>query len=54
MIIEKERFEFVTNKTNRIDQVLEVIYIEPNYNYEKIFLINFLVVSIESIKLLRS
>lgn len=35
VINEKERFEYATNKTNRIDQVLEVIYIEPNYNYEK-------------------
>ncbi|MFR4947841.1 ATP-dependent nuclease [Thomasclavelia spiroformis] len=32
---EVDKKEFATNKTNKIDSVLDVIYIEPNYNYEK-------------------
>jgi len=32
---EKDIKELATNKTNDIDKVLDVIYIEPNYNYEK-------------------
>ena len=32
---EVDKKEFATNKTNKIGSVLDVIYIEPNYNYEK-------------------
>ncbi len=35
IIGELEHKELPTNKTNKVDSVLDLIYIEPNYNYEK-------------------